>query len=437
MDGLLLEMYKTFFFFQVEMLECKYGGRFITRHAARTIQTAFRQYQMNKNSECLRSSTSESRMPTQIILSNMRMQLSFKGPENVHSSYLEGKQVSLTDGGTKVGALVHSEHKGERCVQEKTPTTHSNFTDVITELEDAFSRQVECLAESMDDALNCCSLHGEDSQSETRTVHQDMDREQRCQMKASHSNSKEVTASYSDVTLYIDEDELFPTPPLPQSVDWHPSTESGSCQRFLSCSWAHKDEKEGMGTSSHSAPYLECQEQHLWADHLPSLTTEPPSNSLVELHDCSDRSFLKSQNSYDRSVSNQQSSKHISHSPLRWRPSKEANTSSHQHQQLETHLATNGTENLQSKSESNVSDGDNDSINSTSNSNDTINCSSESSSRDSLREQTLSKQTYHKETCSRWDSPVFSNDIVRKRHYRIGLNLFNKYVWVHTHKDTT
>lgn len=62
---------------QVEMLERKYGGYFLSRRAARTIQTAFRQYRMNKNFERLRSSASESRMTRRIILSNMRMQYSF------------------------------------------------------------------------------------------------------------------------------------------------------------------------------------------------------------------------------------------------------------------------------------------------------------------------------------------------------------------------
>lgn len=422
------------------MLERKYGGRFITRHAARTIQTAFRKYQMNKNSECLRSYMPEDHMSTQIILSDMRMQLSFKGPAKFHSSYLEGKQISLMDDG-KVGAPVHSELRGERCMQDKTPTTQSNVPDVITELEDVFSRQVKSLAESIDDALNCHSLHGEDSQSEPRIVHQDTDREQSCKIKASHSNSKEMTESFSDVTLYIDEEELSPTLPLSQFADWHSRTESDSHQHFLSsshdyCSLVHKNEKEDMGTSNHNTPYLECQEQHLWVDHLPSLTIEPPSNSLVELHDCSDCSSLKRQITNNQSVSNQQSiSQHISHSPLPWGPSKEEKTSAHHPQQMETHLAINDTVN---KSDSHLSDDDNDSIN-TSNSNDTINCSSESSSRDSLREQTLSKQTYHKETCNRWDSPVFSNDIIRKRHYRIGLNLFNKYVYFtgFTGNDTT
>ena len=45
-----------------------------------------------------------------------------------------------------------------------------------------------------------------------------------------------------------------------------------------------------------------------------------------------------------------------------------------------------------------------------------------------LREQALSRQTYHKEARNSWDSPAFSNDAIRKRHYRIGLNLFNKCV---------
>ncbi|KAM7402730.1 hypothetical protein PAMP_017944 [Pampus punctatissimus] len=422
---------------QVEMLERKYGGRFITRHAARTIQTAFRQYQMNKNFERLRSSMSENRMSRRIVLSNMRMQFSFEGPEKVHSSYFEGKQVSLTDDGTKIGTLVQSEHGGEMGVQAKTPTTQSDFTDAITELEDAFSRQVKSLAESIDDALNCRSLHGDDSQSEPSRGHQDMDREVSCPVKPSHSASEhrkldEMTASYSDVTLYIDEEELSPPLPLSQSVDRPSSTESDLRQRSLNSSqdyWslAHKDEKGDTDTSCRSTPSLECQEQRLRVDHLPLLTIEPPSDSSVELSDRSDRSSLKRQNAYDRSLGNQQSSpKHISHGLPPRGPSREDDGTRHRPRQLEAHLAINGTANRQSKSESDFSDGDNDSINSTSNSNDTINCSSESSSRDSLREQTLSKQTYHKETRNSWDSPAFSNDIIRKRHYRIGLNLFNK-----------
>lgn len=413
------------------MLERKYGGRFITRHAARTIQTAFRQYQMNKNFERLRSSMSENRMSRRIVLSNMRMQFSFEGPEKVHSSYFEGKQVSLTDDRTKLGARVQAEPAGEMCIQAKTPAPQSDFTDAITELEDAFSRQVKSLAESIDDALNCRSLHGDDGPTEPRRLHQEH------QVQPSHSVSDhrkldEMTASYSDVTLYIDEEELSPPLPLPQPGEQPCSTEAGLHQRSLSASqdyWslAHKEEKGDTDTSCRSTPSLECQEQRLRVDHLPLLTIEPPSDSSVELSDRSDRSSLKRQSAYERSLANQQSSpKHVSHGLPPRGPSREEDAPLHRQRQLEAHLAINGTANRQSKSESDFSDGDNDSINSTSNSNDTINCSSESSSRDSLREQTLSKQTYHKETRNSWDSPAFSNDIIRKRHYRIGLNLFNK-----------
>ncbi|XP_055040846.1 IQ motif and SEC7 domain-containing protein 1 isoform X1 [Misgurnus anguillicaudatus] len=422
---------------QVEMLERKYGGRFITRHAARTIQTAFRQYQMNKNFERLRSSMSENRMSRRIVLSNMRMQFSFEGPEKVHSSYFEGKQVSLTDDGSKLGALVQSERSEMVPTNMKSPAVQSDFTDAITELEDVFSRQVKSLAESIDDALNCRSLHGDEGQPEPTRGHPNLDQEVTYQVKPSHSSDHrkrdEMTASYSDVTLYIDEEELSSPLPLSQSVERPSSTESDIRLRSLNSSqdyWplVHKDDKGDTDTSCRSTPSLECQEQRLRIDHLPLLTIEPPSDSSVELSDRSDRSSVKRQNAYDRGITSQQGSpKHIpSHALPPRGPSRDDDAPRHRPRQLESHLAINGTANRQSKSESDFSDGDNDSINSTSNSNDTINCSSESSSRDSLREQTLSKQTYHKETRNSWDSPAFSNDIIRKRHYRIGLNLFNK-----------
>uniref|UniRef100_A0A673J0H7 IQ motif and SEC7 domain-containing protein 1-like n=1 Tax=Sinocyclocheilus rhinocerous TaxID=307959 RepID=A0A673J0H7_9TELE len=347
-----------------------------------------------------------------------------------------GKQVSLTDNGSKLGALVQSERGEMVPTNMKSPAVQSDFTDAITELEDVFSRQVKSLAESIDDALNCRSLHGDEGQPEPTRGHPDLEQEVTYQVKPSHSSDHrkrdEMTASYSDVTLYIDEEELSPPLPLSQSVDRPSSTESDLRLRSLNSqdywSLAHKDEKGDTDTSCRSTPSLECQEQRLRIDHLPLLTIEPPSDSSVELSDRSDRSSLKRQNAYERGIASQQGSpKHIpSHALPPRGPARDDDAPRHRPRQLESHLAINGTANRQSKSESDFSDGDNDSINSTSNSNDTINCSSESSSRDSLREQTLSKQTYHKETRNSWDSPAFSNDIIRKRHYRIGLNLFNK-----------
>ncbi|XP_072928256.1 IQ motif and SEC7 domain-containing protein 1 isoform X7 [Hemitrygon akajei] len=426
------------------MLERKYGGRFITRHAARTIQTAFRQYQMNKNFERLRSSMSENRMSRRIVLSNMRMQFSFEGPEKVHSSFFEGKQVSMTDDAGKLGAIVPSDcgDLGDAAVI-KSPAANNDFADAITELEDAFSRQVKSLAESIDDALNCRTLHTDDGHptDQGKRYKESMQKEEELDSvsyaKSVHDAERrkldEMSASYSDVTLYIDEEELSPPLPLSlQSADRPSSTESdlrlrsvNSAQEYWSMT--HRDDKLDTDTSCRSTPSLECQEPRLRVDHLPLLTIEPPSDSSVDLSDRSERGSLKRQNAYEQNPNSQRGSpKHISHSvPTRVHHRDEEPTR-HRPRQIDSHLAINGSANRQSKSESDFSDGDNDSINSTSNSNDTINCSSESSSRDSLREQTLSKQTYHKETRNSWDSPAFSNDIIRKRHYRIGLNLFNK-----------
>uniref|UniRef100_A0A4W5JM38 IQ motif and Sec7 domain ArfGEF 1 n=1 Tax=Hucho hucho TaxID=62062 RepID=A0A4W5JM38_9TELE len=467
------------------MLERKYGGRFITRHAARTIQTAFRQYQMNKNFKRLRSSMSENRMSRRIVLSSMRMQFSLEGPEKVHQSS------SLTDNGTKhLGALVQSECSADLVgvvpgtMKSPVVAQNSDFTDAITELEDAFSRQVKSLAESIDDALNSRSLYREEGGAgETRQrgrgypdLDKDRDRELfSYQVKpSSHSSAErrkldEMTASYSDVTLYIDEEELSPPLPLSQSLDhsYSPLPQSQSLERpysplplsqslerpysplpsvdrpsskeselrLRSLSWSlvHKDDKgQGSDTSCRSTPSMEQQEQRLKVDHLPLLTIESPSDRSVELSGRSDRSSLKRQNAYDRQpISQPASLKHFPPHPSSLShphglspkgPSWNEDARRHRPRALEAHLAINGMANRQSKSESDFSDGDNDSINSTSNSNDTINCNSESSSR----EQTLRKQTYHKETRNSWDSPAFSNDIIRKRHYRIGLNLFNK-----------
>ncbi|XP_059879113.1 IQ motif and SEC7 domain-containing protein 1 isoform X1 [Delphinus delphis] len=417
---------------QVEMLERKYGGRLVTRHAARTIQTAFRQYQMNKNFERLRSSMSENRMSRRIVLSNMRMQFSFEGPEKVHSSYFEGKQVSVTDKGAPLEALVPAECRDlgpPPALQAPAPA--GDFADAITELEDAFSRQVKSLAESIDDALNCRSLHTEGAPAPD--VGRTRDAEPSPALHgAEHRQLDEMTASYSDVTLYIDEEELSPPLPPMQAGRRPSSAESdlrlrpgGAAQDYWAL--AHKDDKGDTDTSCRSTPSLGPQEPRLRGEHLPLLTIEPPSDSSVDLSDRSDRSSLKRQSAYERGLGGPQGSpKHGPHGPPRGLPREEPEPRARAPRPLDGHLAINGSANRQSKSESDYSDGDNDSLNSTSNSNDTINCSSESSSRDSLREQTLSKQTYHKETRNSWDSPTFSNDVIRRRHYRIGLNLFNK-----------
>ncbi|KAM9445231.1 IQ motif and Sec7 domain ArfGEF 1a isoform 3-T3 [Clarias gariepinus] len=414
---------------QVEMLERKYGGRFISRHAARTIQTAFRQYQMNKNFERLRSSMSENRMSRRIVLSNMRMQFSFEGPEKGPSSFFDGKHLSLTEEGTPTGSVTKSECGDIVPIHVTAPSPQNDLSDTITELEDAFSRQVKSLAESIDDALNCRSLHEEEEDQEPEQV-QDMQGDLSYRVEPTNGLDQrkldEMMASYGGVTLFIDEEDLCPPVQLSHTADPPSSMESDphTSQDF----WPMdaRDDKLDTDTSCRSTPSTDCQEPRLRIDHLPLLTIEPPSDSSLEVSDRSEIDSVKRQNVYERTTAGPQASpKHITHSlpPRVSSLSRDEDPIRHRHRQLESHLAING--NRQSKSESDFSDGDNDSINSTTNSTDTINCSSESS-RDSMREQTLSKQMYHKETRNSWDSPAFSNDVIRKRYYRIGLNLFNK-----------
>uniref|UniRef100_A0A3Q1BV90 SEC7 domain-containing protein n=1 Tax=Amphiprion ocellaris TaxID=80972 RepID=A0A3Q1BV90_AMPOC len=243
------------------MLERKYGGSFVSRRAARTIQTAFRQYRMNKNFERLRSSASESRMTRRIILSNMRLQYSF------------------------------DERQPQQQAQTQTNFTHSvaigpphspdpDRTGDYTHLEDSFSKQV--------------------------------------------------------------------TLPIPTHIP-------------------HQ-------VAAHHHHHHHPIHHHQYPD-TPSSSSSPQQPPTTPLSSSSS-----------------------------------------------TALPPGGLE------QPCCSDGDNDSLNSTTNSNETVNCSSGSSSQDSLREPLppLGKQTYQRESRHSWDSPPFNSDVVQRRQYRIGLNLFNK-----------
>uniref|UniRef100_A0A672TCV2 IQ motif and Sec7 domain ArfGEF 2 n=1 Tax=Sinocyclocheilus grahami TaxID=75366 RepID=A0A672TCV2_SINGR len=349
---------------KVEMLEKKYGGYFVSRRAARTIQTAFRQYRMNKNFERLRSSASESRMTRRIILSNMRLQYSFddrqpQPPTPTHYSHSPGM------------GPPHS----PTCTTEPSSPSQPEYTH----LEDSFSKQVKSLADSIDDALTLG----------------DRDR---------------GATSYSDVTLYMDDG--LPSSPL--SLDRAPSSTDTEFWGGVGSGVSGREDSrdtEGGGSSNsrRSTPCTECRDYRLRGGHLPLLTIEPPSDSSVDMSDRSDRGSLSRQLVYEQDSAGGSPQGTLKHNP------NARSTSS---------TAAQG----QTRPQQCGSDGDNDSLNSTTNSNETINCSSGSSSRDSLREPLppLGKQTYQRESRHSWDSPDFNNDVVQRRQYRIGLNLFNK-----------
>ncbi|XP_070597536.1 IQ motif and SEC7 domain-containing protein 2 isoform X7 [Erythrolamprus reginae] len=428
---------------KVEMLERKYGGYFLSRRAARTIQTAFRQYRMNKKFERLRSSASESRMSRRIILSNMRMQYSFEEYDKAQNApYFEGKPASLDEGSMATARPHLLDHglpySGSCRTGLDGNSLHSSsggFCNDITELEDSFSKQVKSLAESIDEALNCHPL-GQEGGPGVPTLEKSESKEQQ---------GDSAATSFSDVTLYLDEGA--PTSPL--SLERPPSTDPpepapgvplpppprpeywGAPQR--------EDSRENGGGSRRSTPCMECRDYRLRGAHLPLLTIEPPSDSSVDLSDRSDRGSVNRGLIYEQDGCSP-------HGTLKHPGGPARSPHPHRHYHPEKSQPPpplpipppQAPGRLPPPPPPDNSDGDNDSLNSTTNSNETINCSSGSSSRDSLRDPpppapatttTVGgpcKQTYQRETRHSWDSPAFNNDVVQRRQYRIGLNLFNK-----------
>uniref|UniRef100_A0A3P9M7J2 IQ motif and Sec7 domain ArfGEF 2b n=1 Tax=Oryzias latipes TaxID=8090 RepID=A0A3P9M7J2_ORYLA len=455
---------------KVEMLERKYGGSFVSRRAAKTIQTAFRQYRMNKNFERLRSSASESRMTRRIILSNMRLQYSF----DERQPQQQATQTNFTH-----SVAIGPPHSPD-------PDRPGDYTH----LEDSFSKQ--SLADSIDDALTC-RAGCDDSQEGSREgggISEDFGE---CMWSSSSNPSSQrglgergrgaggglsmhgdsTATSYSDVTLYMDDG--MPSSPLsldraPSSTDteyWGPGGGVGGRED------SRDTEGGGSSNSRRSTPCTECRDYRQRGAHLPLLTIEPPSDSSVDMSDRSDRGSLSRQLVYEQEpgVGSGSPQGTLKHSPnTGTRPSSTTAAQGqtrvpgrplpthiphqvaahhhhhhpiHHHQYPDTPSSSSSpqqppTTPLSSSSSTALppggleqpccSDGDNDSLNSTTNSNETVNCSSGSSSQDSLREPLppLGKQTYQRESRHSWDSPPFNSDVVQRRQYRIGLNLFNK-----------
>ncbi|XP_060240106.1 IQ motif and SEC7 domain-containing protein 3 isoform X4 [Meriones unguiculatus] len=122
---------------QIEMLEHKYGGHLVSRRAACTIQTAFRQYQLSKNFEKIRNSLLESRLPRRISLRKVRAPTA--------ESLVAEK--ALLEGCGLLGLPLG-----------RSPSLPPTLAGSLTELEDSFTEQVQSLAKSIDDALSTWSL---------------------------------------------------------------------------------------------------------------------------------------------------------------------------------------------------------------------------------------------------------------------------------------
>ncbi|XP_074990970.1 IQ motif and SEC7 domain-containing protein 1-like [Calonectris borealis] len=374
---------------KVEMLERKYGGYFRTRRAARTIQAAFRRYRMAQKFERLRSEGGRAR---RLALPGLRLQFSFE-------EYDRGPPAPLS--------------------------ASADFGPGGADLEEAFAQQVKSLAASIDEALG--GGRGVPPGAPPPPA------------------GDSAATSTSDVTLYLDEGlpgsprspERPPSPEPPPETGGPPpppapppppppppANPPGPTER-----WGGPEEPPRRGP-----PCLECRGRGGGGGggggHPPLLTVEPPSDSSADLSDRSDRGSLNRGGPYEAEGTGGGTLPRPGPPHRCFHPETPP-------------VPPTGPPPPPAAEEG--SEGDNESLGSSSNSNETLNCSSGSSSRDSLRRPPpppppppaappqppgpsgpSGKVTYQREPRQSWDSPALNNDVVQRRQYRIGLNLFNK-----------
>nr|XP_025046693.1 IQ motif and SEC7 domain-containing protein 3 isoform X3 [Pelodiscus sinensis] len=362
------------------MLEHKYGGHLVSRRAACTIQTAFRQYQLSKNFEKIRNSLLESRMPRRISLRKVRVQ----------NSESFSAEKALVEGYNFVGIpLVRS------------PSLPVTISGALTELEDSFTEQVQSLAKSIDDALSTwslktmCSLQDGSSYQIRETFsasamqpNQDLEVELKEQEKEEGllpdtlpKSSSTLMMAFRDVTVQIDNKNI--------SVSSSTSVSMANC---LSSS--------AQAGLSQAARIEEVPEDGGKEDKKAQATLEglPDSRVLQNTHTFTEVNV--NTNGLGGGVMEQGQ---MVVQKLQF----DSNNETGQSKGSESENADN-SEQLSSSSTST-----------------SAKSASEVSSKEALQAMILSLPRYHCENPASCKSPTLSTDTMRKRLYRIGLNLFN------------
>ncbi|NWH92850.1 IQEC3 protein, partial [Aegithalos caudatus] len=360
---------------QIEMLEHKYGGHLVSRRAACTIQTAFRQYQLSKNFEKIRNSLLESRMPRRISLRKVRVQ----------NSESFSAEKALVEGYNFVGIpLVRS------------PSLPATISGALTELEDSFTEQVQSLAKSIDDALSTwslktmCSLQDGGSYQIRETFSassmqpnqdlesdlQDQEKEEGLLPDTLPKSSSTLMMAFRDVTVQIDNKNI--------------SVSSSTSVSMANCLSSNDQAGPSPATKAEESP----GEGEGEASELLSAPESLPETSLA-----STEVDISTNGTGDSSAEPDQ----MAMQKLQFDASQEVEQS----KGLESENADN-SEQLSSSSTST-----------------SAKSASEVSSKEALQAMILSLPRYHCENPASCKSPTLSTDTMRKRLYRIGLNLFN------------
>ncbi|XP_074553965.1 IQ motif and SEC7 domain-containing protein 3 isoform X2 [Halichoeres trimaculatus] len=418
---------------QIEMLEHKYGGHLISRRAACKIQTAFRQYQLSKNFEKIRNSLLESRLPRRISLRKVRVQ-------NTEGFSAER---ALAEGCNLAGIpLVRS------------PSLPATVGGNLTDLEDSFTEQVQSLAKSIDDALSnwslktMCSLQeggtyqfsadsfsaagiggvGEGGGAGESTISQGtLD-----PSDLSRSASKLMMA-FRDVTVQIDSQNIRVSSSVMEST----SVTLGSC---VQQEGAHSTVTTPSTTTnstpafvppptSHQPPPAEAPAEPIDPPPPPQEPPPPPEPQIEgEEQDDEFPAPPPSEEELEEGVQPPLTPLDKMAAPQFPEGSIPPPTGPpHIFQPQEGVLLGSSPvgEPLEVKrSGSETADNSSEQMSSSSTSTE-ARSTSEASSKEALQAMILSLPRYHCENPASCKSPTLSTDVMRKRLYRIGLNLFN------------
>uniref|UniRef100_A0A672LZ99 IQ motif and SEC7 domain-containing protein 3 n=1 Tax=Sinocyclocheilus grahami TaxID=75366 RepID=A0A672LZ99_SINGR len=355
------------------MLEHKYGGHLISRRAACKIQTAFRQYQLSKNFEKIRNSLLESRFPRRISLRKVRVQ----NTEGISAERALAEGCNLTS-----IPLVRS------------PSLPTTVGGSLTDLEDSFNEQVQSLAQSIDDALSnwsmktMCSLQeggtyqfsseafstagGKTGLAGTVREGGPMDSATFHSGKGQVDNSENVARSASklmmafrDVTVQID------------SKNFHVS--SSVLESSTSVSLGNCVQQGAIITECPQQPLVNAAKEQHQQGQPPAFPQDPAPPPLER-----DAEEVPDEMPVTPIVEVLEAKR------------------------IESDTADNSSEQMSSSSTST-----------------SARSTSEVSSKEALQAMILSLPRYHCENPTSCKSPTLSTDVMRKRLYRIGLNLFN------------
>lgn len=426
------------------MLELKYGGHLISRRAACKIQTAFRQYQLSKNFEKIRNSLLESRLPRRISLRKVRVQ-------NVEGFSAER---ALAEGCNLAGIpLVRS------------PSLPATVGSTLTDLEDSFTEQVQSLAKSIDDALSNWSLKTMCSLQEGGTYQFSADSfgagvggggegggvgESRISQgpvdpsDLSRSASKLMMA-FRDVTVQIDSQNIRVSSSVMESST---SVNLGSCVQQEGAYTTVPATSFTTNTTTASTPSVPTQDPPPPPAEVPAEPIDPPPPPQEpppppELNiegDEQDIEFpapppseedLEDEEQPPLTPLDKMAAPQIQEEAPPPPPPPPTELP-HAPPPQETVLlgSSPAVEPLEVKRcGSETADNSSEQMSSSSTSTE-ARSTSEASSKEALQAMILSLPRYHCENPTSCKSPTLSTDVMRKRLYRIGLNLFN--VWVAT-----